>query len=197
MGRIVVTEFVSMDGVMQAPGGEKFKYEGWTFDFDRGEDGERFKAEEIFDAEAQLIGRVTYESFAGAWPKYEEDWEGDAKEFARRFNSMPKYLVSSTIKDPEWTNTTVIDGSGDVPKGVAKLKKEVEGDILVSGSRRLVHDLLEHDLVDEIRLMVFPVVLGTGDKVFGDFSEKTTWKLGEVKPVGSDGVMTVTYERAS
>jgi len=197
MGRIVVTEFVSMDGVMQAPGGEKFKYEGWTFDFDRGEDGEKFKAEEIFDAEAQLIGRVTYESFAGAWPKYEEEWEGDAKEFARRFNSMPKYLVSSTIKDPEWTNTTAIDGSGDVPKQIAKLKEELEGDILVSGSRRLVQELLEHDMVDEIRLMVFPVVLGTGDKLFDEFSDKTTWKLGEVKPVGSDGVMTVTYERAS
>ena len=101
MGRIVVTEFISMDGVMQAPGGEAFKYEGWTFEFDRGEDGGRFKAEEIFDAEAQLIGRITYESFAGAWPQYEEEWEGDMKEFARRFNSMPKYVVSATLEDPE------------------------------------------------------------------------------------------------
>ena len=139
MGTITVTEFVSMDGVMQAPGGEKFKYEGWTFEFDRGEDGGKFKFEELFDAEAQLIGRVTYESFAGAWPE-REGMEGEIGEFAKRMNEMPKYLVSSTIKDPEWNNTTVIDGSGDVPKEVAKLKEEIDGDILVSGSRRLVHE---------------------------------------------------------
>jgi dihydrofolate reductase len=195
MGTITVTEFVSMDGVMQAPGGEKFKYEGWTFEFDRGEDGEKFKVEELFDAEAQLIGRVTYESFAGAWPKYEEEWEGEMKKFAQRFNAMPKYLVSSTIKDPEWNNTTVIDGSGDVPKQVADLKEEIDGDILVAGSRRLVQDLLAHDLVDKIRLMVFPVVLGTGDKLFDDFSDKSTWKLTESNPVGSDGVLTLVYEK--
>ena len=195
MGTITVTEFVSMDGVMQAPGGEDFKYEGWSFEFDRGEDGEKFKASELFDAEAQLIGRVTYESFAGAWPKYEEEWEGEMKEFAVRFNQMPKYLVTSTIKDPEWNNTTVIDGSGDVPKQVAKLKDEIDGDILVSGSRRLVQELLENGLVDKIRLMVFPVVLGTGDKVFDDFSDKSTWKLNEANQVGSDGVLTLEYEK--
>jgi len=156
MGSIVVTEFVSMDGVMQAPGGEGFKYENWTFDFDRGEDGGAFKAEEIFNAEAQLIGRITYESFAGAWPKYEKEWEGEAKEFAIRFNSMPKYVVSSTLADPEWTNCTVIDGSGDVPG---------------------------------------EVVLGTGDRLFGEFSEKSTWKLAESNPVGSDGVLTLVYRR--
>ncbi len=195
MGTITVTEFVSMDGVMQAPGGEDFKYEGWTFEFDRGEDGEKFKASEIFDAEAQLIGRVTYESFADAWPKYEEEWEGEMKEFAAQFNKMPKYLVSSTITDPEWNNTTVIDGSGDVPKQVAKLKDEIDGDILVSGSRRLVQELLENDLVDRIRLMVFPVVLGTGDKVFDDFSDRSTWKLNEANQVGSDGVLTLEYEK--
>ena len=123
MGTITVTEFVSMDGVMQAPGGEKFKYEGWTFEFDRGEEGGKFKGEELFDAEAQLIGRVTYESFAGSWPE-RESMGGELGEFAKRMNEMPKYLVSSTIKDPEWNNTTVIDGSGDVPKEVAKLKEE-------------------------------------------------------------------------
>ena len=122
MGTITVTEFVSMDGVMQAPGGEKFKYEGWTFKFDRGEDGGKFKLEELFDAEAQLLGRITYESFAGAWPE-REGMGGELGEFAKRMNEMPKYLVSSTIKDPEWNNTTVIDGAGDVPGEVAKLKR--------------------------------------------------------------------------
>ena len=196
MGRIVVTEFVSMDGVMQAPGGESFKYEGWTFEFDRGGDGGAFKAEEIFNAEAQLIGRITYESFAGAWPKYEEEWEGDMKEFAVRFNSMPKYVVSATLSDPQWTNCTVIEGSGDVPGQVARLKQEIDGNILVSGSRRLAQELIEHDLVDELRLMVFPVVLGTGDRLFGEFSEKSTWKLTASQPVGSDGVLTLVYQRA-
>jgi dihydrofolate reductase len=200
MGRIVVTEFVSLDGVMQAPGGEKFKYEGWTFDFNRGEEGEKFKADEVFDAEAQLLGRVTYESFAGAWPTYASEADRDTEEgaqmgaFADRMNSMPKYVVSSTLKDPEWTNCTVIDG--DVPKEVAKLKDQIDGNILVAGSRTLVQDLLEHDLVDEVRLMVFPVVLGVGDKLFDEFSEKTTWKLGESRPVGPDGVLTLTYQRA-
>ena len=117
------------------------------------------------------------------------------KKFAVRFNEMPKYLVTSTIKDPEWNNTTVIDGSGDVPKQVAELKDELDGDILVSGSRRLVHELLENDLVDTIRLMVFPVVLGTGDKVFGEFADKSTWELTESKPVGSDGVLVLEYTR--
>ena len=195
MGTITVTEFVSMDGVMQAPGGEKFKYEGWTFAFDRGDDGGKFKGEELFDAEAQLIGRVTYESFAGAWPG-REGMKGELGEFAKRMNEMPKYLVSSTIKDPEWNNTTVIDGSGNVPEEVAKLKEKIDGDILVSGSRRLVQELLEHDLVDVIRLMVFPVVLGTGDRVFGEFSQKSNWKLVEAKEVGSDGVLTLVYEKA-
>ena len=192
MGRIVVTEFVSLDGVMEAPGGEKFKYEGWTFDFDRGDEGNKFKADEVFDAEAQLLGRVTYESFAGAWPEYEKEG-GELGEFAKRMNEMPKYVISSTLKDPEWTNCTVIDG--DVPKEVAKLKDQIDGDILVAGSRTLVQDLLEHGLVDELRLMVFPVVLGTGNKLFREFSDKTTWKLGESKPVGPDGVLTITYQR--
>ena len=195
MGTITVTEFVSMDGVMQAPGGEDFKYKGWTFDFDRGDDGGKFKFEELADAEAQLIGRVTYDSFAGAWPE-REGMEGAIGDFAKRMNEMPKYLVSSTVTDPEWNNTTVIDGSGDVPKRVAQLKEDIEGDILVSGSRRLVNTLLEHDLVDVLRLMVFPVVLGTGDRVFGEFSDKSVWKLAEANEVGSEGVLTLVYEKA-
>ena len=194
MGDLVVTEFVSMDGVMQAPGGEDFKYEGWSFEFDRGEDGNNFKLQEVLDAKAHLLGRVTYESFAGAWPDREDD--PDMRDFAVKLGDDPKYVVSSTLKDPEWRNTTVIDGSSDVPAEVEKLKQEIDGPILLAGSRRLVHALLENDLVDEIRLMVFPVVLGTGDRVFGEFSEKTTWKLAEANPVGSDGVLTLVYRRA-
>jgi dihydrofolate reductase len=190
MGKLVVTEFVSMDGVMQAPGGEKFKYEGWTFEFDRGDDGNQFKLQELEDAKAHLLGRITYESFAGAWPNREGP-------FADKLNADPKYLVSSTIKDPEWDNTTVIDGSGDVIGEVRKLKEDVDGNILVAGSRRLVQDLLENDLVDELRLMVFPVVLGTGDRVFGEYSEKKDFRLVESNTVGSDGVITLVYERAA
>src|SRR5687768_17207667 len=194
MGDLVVTEFVSMDGVMQAPGGEDFKYKGWSFEFDRGEDGNNFKLQEVLDAKAHLLGRVTYESFAGAWPARESHPE--MKEFAVKLGDDPKYVVSSTLTDPEWRNTTVIDGSGDVPAEVEKLKAEVDGPILVSGSRRLVQALLEHDLIDQIRLMVFPVVLGTGDRVFGEYSDKTTWTLAEANPVGSEGVLTLVYQRA-
>jgi dihydrofolate reductase len=194
MGELVVTEFVSMDGVMQAPGGEAFKYKGWSFEFDRGEDGNNFKLQEVLNAKAHLLGRVTYDSFAGAWPEREDD--PAMREFAVKLGDDPKYVVSSTLKDPEWRNTTVIDGSGDVPAEVEKLKQEIDGPILLAGSRRLVQTLLENDLVDEIRLMVFPVVLGIGDRVFDEYSEKTTWKLAEAKPVGSDGVLTLVYRRA-
>jgi dihydrofolate reductase len=194
MGTIVVTEFISLDGVMQAPGGEKFKYEGWTFDYDRGDDGNKFKGEEVFGSEAQLLGRITYESFAGAWPEYEKEG-GELAEFAKKMNEMPKYVVSSTLKDPEWNNTSVIDGSGDVPVRVKELKDEIDGQILVSGSRRLVLELLENDLVDGIRLMVFPTVLGTGSRVFDEFSDRSEWTLDEANPVGSDGVLTLAYRR--
>jgi dihydrofolate reductase len=189
MGRIVVTEFVSLDGVMEAPGGEDFKYPGWSFEFDRGDDGNQFKLDETLAADALLIGRVTYESFANAWPSREG-------EFADKFNSMPKYLVSSTIKDPEWNNTTVIDGDGDVVKEVTELKKRLDGEIQVAGSNQLVQTLLENDLVDEIHLMVFPVVLGTGRRMFGEYSDKKDMKLTEAKPVGPEGVLVLVYQRA-
>jgi len=185
MGRIVVTEFVSLDGVMQAPGGEDFKYPGWTFEFDRGDDGNQFKLDEALEAEALLIGRVTYESFAGAWPSREG-------EFADKFNNMPKYLVSSTITEPEWNNTTVLEG--DVVEAVTKLRGEVEGDIQVPGSRRLVQELMENDLVDEVHLMVFPVALGTGDRMFGETSGKKTFRLKESRTVG-EGILVLVYER--
>ena len=187
MGKLVVTEFVSLDGVMESPGGEDFKYPGWSFAFDRGEDGNQFKLDETLETEVLLIGRVTYESFAGAWPAREG-------EFADKFNTMPKYVVSSTLQDPEWNNTTVI--SGDVVDEVSKLKDQTDGIVQAPGSLRLVQKLLEHDLVDELHLMVFPVILGTGRRLFGETTEKLDWRLTEVKPVGPDGVIVVIYERA-
>jgi dihydrofolate reductase len=186
MGKIVVTEFVSLDGVMQAPGGEDFKYPGWTFEFDRGEDGEQFKLDETLESDALLIGRVTYESFADAWPKREGP-------FADKFNTMPKYLVSSKIDDPEWNNTTVI--KGDVVDEVTKLKQDVDGIIQIPGSRRLVHELIEADLVDEVHMMIFPVILGTGDRMYGETSDKKPMRLKESRTVG-DGVVILVYERA-
>jgi dihydrofolate reductase len=187
MGRLVVTEFVSLDGVMQAPGGEDFKYPGWSFAFDRGEDGNQFKFQEVLESEALLIGRVTYESFAAAWPAREG-------EFADRFNSIPKYVVSSTLENPEWNNTTVL--KGDAVEAASKLKEEIDGIVQVPGSLRLVQALIESDLVDELHLMVFPVVLGTGRRLFGETSEKSDWRLTEAKPVGPDGVLVLIYERA-
>jgi dihydrofolate reductase len=186
MGRIVITEFLSLDGVMQAPGGEEFKYPGWSFEFDRGDEGNQFKLDEARDAEALLLGRITYESFAGAWPERQG-------EFADKFNEMPKYVVSSTLSDPAWNNTTVLEGP--VIESVSKLKDDVDGDIYIHGSRRLAQELLDAGLVDELRLMVFPVVLGTGARLFGETSDKLGFRLAEAKPVGDDGVVTLVYER--
>ena len=188
MGRIVVTEFISLDGVIEDPGGsENFKYGGWSFEFSRGDEGDKFKLDEALDSAALLLGRVTYEGFAAAWPSREG-------EFADKFNNMPKYVVSSTLEDADWNNSTVI--TGDVPGQVKKLKDEIDGQILVSGSRRLVLELLENDLVDGIRLMVFPVVLGSGKRLFGETSEKKPLRLVDSKVVG-DGVDIQIYEAAS
>lgn len=179
MGKIVVTEFISLDGVVEDPGGsEDFKYGGWSFEFSRGEEGDKFKLDEAFEAEALLLGRVTYEGFAEAWPTR-------TGEFADRFNDMPKYVVSSTLDNPSWSNSTVI--KGDVARSLADLRDELDGDIVVHGSVTLVRFLLEHDLVDELRLMVFPVVLGGGKKLFGETTEKKTLQLVDSKTVG-DGV---------
>jgi dihydrofolate reductase len=184
MGKIVVTEFVSLDGVMEDPGGsEDFKYGGWTFEIERGEEGDKFKLDETMDAEALLLGRRTFEGFAEAWPSREG-------EFADKFNNMPKYVVSSTVKDPDWNNSTVIDG--DLAEAVAKLREEIDGDIVVAGSAQLVQALIEEGLVDELRLMVFPVVLGAGKRLFGETSDKHSLKLSESRLVG-DGVAILTY----
>ena len=188
MGRIVVTEFVSLDGVVEDPGGaEDFKYGGWSFEFSRGDDGDKFKLDEAFEAEALLLGRVTYQGFADAWPSREG-------EFADKFNNMPKYVVSSTLEDPEWNNSTVL--KGDVAQEVSKLKREQDGDIVVHGSPSLVQSLLENDLVDELRLMLFPVVLGTGKRLFGETSDKKGLRLTDSKTVG-DGVAILVYEPAT
>jgi dihydrofolate reductase len=184
MGRIVVTEFVSLDGVMEDPGGaEDFKHGGWTFQIDRGDEGNAFKLDETMASEALLLGRRTYEGFAAAWPSREG-------EFADKFNNMRKYVVSSTLRDPEWTNTTVLDG--DPAAAVARIRDEHDGDVVVHGSAQLVQGLLEQDLVDELRLMVFPVVLGSGKRLFGDTSDKKSLQLVESRTVG-DGVAILVY----
>jgi dihydrofolate reductase len=186
MGKIVVTEFVSLDGVMEDPGGsESFRYGGWTFEFDRGDDGDRFKLDETMNSGALLLGRVTYEGFAEAWPSREG-------EFADKFNTMPKYVVSSTLEEPGWANSTVL--RGDLAQEVARVRQEHEGDIVVHGSAHLVQGLLERDLVDELRLMVFPVVLGSGKRLFGETSDKKRLRLADSKIVG-DGVAVLIYDR--
>ena len=188
MGKIVVTEFVSLDGVIEDPGGaEDFKYGGWSFEISRGDEGDKFKLDEAFASEALLLGRVTYEGFAAAWPSREGD-------FADKFNTMPKYVVSSTLVEPEWNNSIVLNG--DLAAEVAKLKQQHDGDIVVHGSARLVQSLIEHDLVDELRLMVYPVVLGSGRRLFGETSDKKTLRLAGSKVVG-DGVTILTYVPAS
>jgi dihydrofolate reductase len=187
VGRIVVTEFVSLDGVVEAPGGgEDFKHGGWSFEISRGDEGDKFKLDETLSSEALLLGRVTYEGFAAAWPTRDG-------EFADKFNTMPKYVVSTTLEDPEWNNTTVL--KGDVADEVGKLKQKQDGDIVVHGSPRLVQTLIEHDLVDEFRLMVFPVVLGSGKRLFGETSDKKPLRLVDSKVVG-DGVTILVYAPA-
>ena len=188
MGKLVVTEFVSIDGVFEDPGGaEDYEHGGWTFEYDRGDEGNKFKMDELMEAKVQLLGRKTYEGFAEAWPSREGP-------FAEKLNNDPKYVVSTTLKDPQWQNTTVIDG--DVPAEIGKLKDDTDGDILVAGSGTLVATLLENDLVDELRLMVFPTVLGSGRRLFPDGIDRLKLRLVESKSVGGDGVLVQTYTRA-
>jgi dihydrofolate reductase len=187
MGKLVVTEFVSIDGVFEDPGGaEGYEHGGWTFEYDRGEEGNKFKLDELMDAEVQLFGRVTYEGFAAAWPSREG-------EFADRINSAPKYVVSTTLKDPQWQNTTVI--SGDALGEISELKDQTSGVILVAGSGALVGALLGADLIDELRLMVFPTVLGRGKRIFPNGIDRLKLKLTESRQVGPDGVQVQVYQR--
>lgn len=181
MGNVIVSQFITVDGVVEDPGGsEKFERGGWAFEFSRGDDGDKFKLDEVMAAEALLLGRKTYEGFAEAWPSREG-------EFADKFNNMTKYVVTSTISEPDWNNSHVIS-TGDVER----IKGEVDGDILVNGSVQLVNALLDAGLVDELRLMVFPVVLGKGKKLFTD-GAKTPLALTETRAVGDDGVTVQVY----
>jgi len=191
MGRLLVTEFISLDGVVEDPGGsEDHPHGGWSFEFERSDAGDQFKAEETLESEALLLGRVTYEGFADAWPSRSGD------PFSDKFNSMPKYVVSSTLSDPEWNNSQVIDGSGDVEAQIAALKEELDGDIIVHGSPTLARALIEADLVDELRLMVFPVLLGSGKTLFGDSESKKTWKVTRAEIISDAGVQVQVYEPA-
>ena len=188
MGKLVVTEFTSIDGVFEDPGGsEGYEYGGWTFEYDRGAEGDQFKLDELRTAEVHLFGRVTYEGFAAAWPEREG-------EFADRLNNDPKYVVSTTIDKPTWQNTTVI--SEGVPEEISKLRANTDGVILVAGSGTLVATLLEHDLVDEIRLMVFPTILGRGRRLFPVGIDRLKLRLAAAKTVGRDGVQVQVYRHA-
>jgi dihydrofolate reductase len=187
VSRVVVTEFISLDGVMEDPGGaEGFKHGGWTFKFERGPEGGKFKMDELVASDALLLGRVTYQGFAQAWPSMSDG-------FADKMNGIRKYVVSRTMNesDATWNNTTIV--RGDVATEVAKLKAQPGGDLLVEGSAQLAQALIAHDLVDELRLMVFPIIRGTGKRFFPDQSEPATLQLVDAKPDG--GVMLLTYKR--
>jgi dihydrofolate reductase len=189
MGKLVVTEFVSVDGVFEDPGGaEGYEHGGWTFEYDRGADGDQFKLDELMEAEVQLLGRVTYEGFAAAWPSRDGP-------FAEKLNADLKVVVSTTLDQPTWQNTTVV--SADVAGAIAKLVADTDGVILVAGSGTLVETLLANDLIDELRLMVFPTVLGRGKRLFPDGIDRLKLRLAESRTVGPDGVQIQIYGRAS
>jgi dihydrofolate reductase len=190
MGKLIVTEFVSADGVFQDPGGVgEIDRGGWSFKAEHGDEFDTFKNDELMAADAQLLGRITYEGFAKAWPEMEET-EG---EFAVKMNTMPKYVVSTTLSDDDatWQNSTVI--RGDVPGAVAKLKDEVDGDILIQGSGQLVQTLLDEALVDELHLMVFPIVVGEGKHLFGDQRDMSELRLTNSQTIGPDGIIALSY----
>jgi dihydrofolate reductase len=189
MAKLVVSQFMTVDGVFEDPGGsEKHERGGWALQFDRGPDGDQFKLDEVMASDTLLLGRTTYEGFAEAWPSR-------TGEFADKFNGMRKVVVSSTIDEPSWNNTGVI--RDNVADEVANLKQQDGGDILVNGSAQLVETLLEHDLVDEYRLMVFPVVLGSGKRLFEDMPASKVLQLVESRPVGPDGVLVLVYRPAA
>lgn len=188
MGKLVVTEFVSLDGVFEDPGGASdFEHGGWTFEYDRGEEGDRFKLDEVMEAEVQLVGRATYDEFAKAWPSREG-------KFADKLNSDPKYVVSTTLSDPTWQNTTVI--TADPVDGISKLKAQTNGVILVAGSATLLRTLLPADLVDQLRLMVFPTILGQGRHLFPEGIDRLNLRLASSKTIGGDGVQLQIYTRS-
>ena len=189
MRKLVVSEFVSLDGVMEDPGGGAgSEYGGWTFRFERGPEGDRFKFEELAAADALLLGRVTYEAFAAVWPQMEEQ-TGD---YGAWMNGYPKHVVSTTLEEPlEWKNSTLI--RGNVAGEVSRLKQQEGKDILVFGSADLVNTLMRHDLVDEFRLMVFPIVIGAGRKLFDEDAKNKALRFVETQTF-SDGVIALTYQ---
>ena len=191
MRRLVVSEFLTADGVMEGPGDDAgAPRKRWAFEFDRGEEGNKFKLDELMGSDALLLGRVTYQGFAAAWPG-----RTDEHGFADKFNNMPKYVVSSTLSEPlKWNNSHLL--KGDLVQEVTKLKQQDGRDIMVNGSARLVQALADNDLVDVYHLMVFPTILGAGKRLFGDTRQAMRLRLTEAKPVGSDGVMVMIYERA-
>ena len=183
MGRIVVTEFISLDGVIEDPGGaEGFKHGGWSFAIPRSDDGDKYKLDETLNSEALLLGRRTYEGFSKAWPNMKDDVG-----FADKFNSMPKYVVSSTLTDPSWNNSKVIS-LDDVPG----IRDQASGDVVVHGSAQLAQGLFARDLVDEWRLMVYPIVLGSGKRLFAEMDDKKALKLASSQKVG-EGIAILTY----
>ena len=174
MREIVVSEFVTLDGVMESPGGEPgHPHTGWVFEF-AGPEQLQYKFDEVIEAESLLIGRVTYESFAGSWPERSGD-------FADKMNAMPKHVVSTTLENPTWNNSAVIER--DVAARIGQLKEREGGPILVAGSRTLVHSLLQHGLVDELRLMIFPVLVGSGRRLFPETRDKTVLQLDRLAHV--------------
>jgi dihydrofolate reductase len=190
--RVIVSEFVSLDGVIEDPGGAgQFDRGGWSFRSARGPEGDKFKDDELAEADALLLGRVTYEGFAAAWPQMEEQ-TGD---YGARMNGYPKYVASRTLQEPlEWNNSTLIEG--DIAEGVAGLKQQDGKDILVFGSGELARTLMKDDLIEEYRLMVHPVVVGKGKRLFGDVGEMRDLRLVDTKQVGPDGVLILTYRPA-
>jgi dihydrofolate reductase len=189
MGKVVVSQFVTVDGVIEDPGGgEDFDRGGWAFRFERGPEGDKFKLDEVMAADALLLGRVTYEGFAAAWPSRK-----DQAGFADKFNSMPKYVVSSTMESAEWNNSTII--GSDLAREVPELKDRHDKDVLVNGSATLVGALAEQDLVDEYRLMVFPVVLGAGKRLFSGLGSQKPLRLTASKPAGACSILVYEPER--
>jgi dihydrofolate reductase len=190
MRRIVVSEFVTLDGGIEDPGGgEGFDRGGWAFQFDRGPEGNKFKLDEVMESDALLLGRVTYDGFAAAWPD-----RTDEIGFADKMNNMPKYVVSNTLDSAEWNNTTVV--GGDVVREIEALKEQPGGDILVYGSAELVDTLRQNDLVDEYRLMVFPTVLGAGKRLFRESADTSPLELVDTRRAGAVAILTLRPARA-
>jgi dihydrofolate reductase len=188
--KVIASEFVSLDGVMEDP--------GWTFQF-TSEEQQRFKFDELAESDALLLGRVTYEGFAAAWPNMMKQYEGPRRselgEYADMMNGYPKYVVSTTLEEPlEWNNSTLI--KGNVAEAVSNLKQQPGKDLLIFGSGDLLNALMQHDLIDEYRLMIYPVVVGSGKRLFRDGSDTTDLRLVDSKTFGS-GVVVLTYEPAA